>query len=1009
MSDPRVEGTNGALHLRASFVPSCFCRFAVAVTAARSEAALSPWTGTDHGIVGRRVHAVARGLGWVLAILGLVGTCAWLLAQGRGAEPASGFPPVSLIESLGILVIGLGLVSAAAARARGTALAGITIVAFGVVAIGRLLWRAGPDVPATGPGTTLVPSAVPVSSALLFITAGVGLAGLALPARLDRSRLTAGTFGAILAVLSLGLIAVRLMWRPDAQGGLLVGTSVHLLVASLLLGTCLGLITWSSDPDTASTPWVPLTLGVACLATALFLWRALVAYEQDQIRELTRVASHTAKLQIAQQVDAATKVLSRLARFSPRIRINEGTAVALTRDVDGLRAIFWLDPAFRIVQVRPERADSAGLRAELQRLLPGQLDTLSLEGQPTHFFSLAEPNRIAIALPYCGESVCRGYLVGVFDSDRLLEPALADSESGFIHAVAQQRRAIVSPPGRVLLPVEWTQHSTYAIGNIVWDLVTWPSDPTLNRLRSGLPDLLLLLGLLVSTLLPLAIRLGQMNLTRARLAERVRVNQALETATDGIWEWDVGSGTARRSAALWRHLGYNPGAMSAGADPWSTLIHPTDRPRVMNALSDHLSGLSQTFEARYRIRGHGGDWHWVIDRGRVVERSPTGQPRRVLGISADVTDRQRADEALAASERRFRASFDSATQVLLLLDDDGRVLEANHAALDFTALDLPAVRGLPLWELPCWLGGATAVEEIRTDVTDALDGTATRRELELRDGRGEPLLLELSLSPIHDAGGKVVQLLADGRDITVRRRAEDVLREVESLTTMGRMAARVAHEINNPLAGIQNAFLLIKDAVPADHPHRAYVGAVEREIARIAGVTRQLYETYRPEQNGAHGTSVAGLVSDAVALLEQINRGTGVKIEVNLTGLPGTVRLPEAILRQALYNLVQNAVEASPPGGVVEVVATVEAGVFTLQVRDRGPGIPPDIRERVFEPFFTTKSATVRTGGMGLGLSLVGRSVQALGGQVEIHDREGGGTEFVVRLPIPPVTPKVLA
>ncbi len=380
----------------------------------------------------------------------------------------------------------------------------------------------------------------------------------------------------------------------------------------------------------------------------------------------------------------------------------------------------------------------------------------------------------------------------------------------------------------------------------------------------------------------------------------------------------------------------------------------------------------------------------------------------MLGISADVTDRQRADEALAASERRFRASFDSAAQVLLLLDADGRVLEANHAALEFTGGELPELRGQPLWELACWRS-PTAPDEIRSDVQEALEGAPVRRELELSDARGEPLLLELLLSPIHDTAGGVVQLLADGRDITVRKRAEDVLREVESLTTMGRMAARVAHEINNPLAGIQNAFLLIKDAVPSDHPHRSYVGAVEREIARIAGVTRQLYETYRPEQNGAHGTSVGGLVSDAVALLEQINRSTGVKIDVNLAGLPATVRLPEAILRQALYNLVQNAVEASPPGGVVEVLARVDQDVFVLQVRDRGPGIPLEIRERVFEPFFTTKTATVRTGGMGLGLSLVGRSVQALGGQVEIHDREGGGTEFVVRLPIPPVTQKVLA
>jgi PAS domain S-box-containing protein len=453
--------------------------------------------------------------------------------------------------------------------------------------------------------------------------------------------------------------------------------------------------------------------------------------------------------------------------------------------------------------------------------------------------------------------------------------------------------------------------------------------------------------------------------------------------------------------------------MGTGSDSWQSLIHPTDQPRVMNSFSDHLSGLAQTFEARYRIRSHAGDWHWIIDRGRVVERSPTGQPRRVLGISADVTDRQRADEALAASERRFRACFDSAFQLQLLLDSEGRILEANRAALEFAGLELPILRGKAFWELPTWQEPGQVIDgkagRIRADVKEALEGRPVRREVDMETPKGEPMMLDLAYSPIHDGSGQVIQILVDARDVTVRKRAEDVLREVESLTTMGRMAARVAHEINNPLAGIQNAFLLIKDAVPTTHPHYAYVGAVEREIARIAGVTRQLYETYRPEQNGAHGTSVQGLVSDAVALLEQVNRASGVKIEVDLTDLPPTIRLPEAIVRQSLYNLVQNAVEASPAGGVVQVAATVSAGVFILKVSDRGPGIPAEIRERVFEPFFTTKSATVRTSGMGLGLSLVGRSVQALGGQVEIHDREGGGTEFVVRLPIPEVTSGVLA
>lgn len=981
------------------------------------EAGLSPWTGSDHGIVSNRVRAITRILGWLLGLVGVIGAAGWYLAHGGLAQPVASFPPVSLIESVGILILGLSLVSAAAGRRQGVALGGAAVLALGLITLARQLFEAPPDgIAAAASPDTLIQLALPVSSALLFIGAGAGILGLALPARTDRSRLVAGGFGAIEAVLCLGILATRVMWRPDAQSSLLVGSSFHLLMSTLLLGICLGLITWSTDPDTASNPWVPLTVGLACLVTAFFLWRALITYEQEQIKEQTRVAARSARMQIGRQVDAATKVLTRLARFTeapwPRTRDRENTAVVLTRDVEGLTGIAWVDAKGKVERIFPAAMDSEPLKGDLSRLLSEELQLQpKSQSDVARYFSLVRSGEFAIALPFCGSGQCSAYVVGLFQADRMLAPVVADSGSGFLISVSADRRDIASSSARV--PGDWVDRSNYSVGRLVWDISTWPAETTLGRLRSGLPDLLLLLGLLVSTLLPLAIRLGQLNLTRARVAERARVNTALETATDGIWEWDVSTGTAKRSSALWHHLGYDPGAMGTGADSWPSLIHPTDQPRVMNSFSDHLSGLSQTFEARYRIRSHAGDWHWIIDRGRVVERSPTGQPRRVLGITADVTDRQRADEALAASERRFRACFDSAFQLQLLLDAEGRILEANRAALEFAALELPIIRGKAFWELPAWQEPGQVMDgkasQIHADVREALKGNPVRREVDLETPKGDPMLLDMAYSPILDGNGKVIQLLVDARDMTVRKRAEDVLREVESLTTMGRMAARVAHEINNPLAGIQNAFLLIKDAVPPDHPHRAYVGAVEREIARIAGVTRQLYETYRPEQNGSHGTSVPGLVSDAVALLEQVNRASGVKIEVNLTGLPHTIRLPEAIVRQSLYNLVQNAVEASPAGGVVEVAATVSAGVFILKVSDRGPGIPAEIRERVFEPFFTTKSATVRTGGMGLGLSLVGRSVQALGGQVEIHDREGGGTEFVVRLPIPSVASGVIA
>jgi signal transduction histidine kinase len=181
------------------------------------------------------------------------------------------------------------------------------------------------------------------------------------------------------------------------------------------------------------------------------------------------------------------------------------------------------------------------------------------------------------------------------------------------------------------------------------------------------------------------------------------------------------------------------------------------------------------------------------------------------------------------------------------------------------------------------------------------------------------------------------------------------------------------------------------------------VGAIEREIARIAAVTRQLYETYRPDQSMAAESSVILAVGDAVAFLEQVNRARNVRIVTDVSKAPSLVPVPDALIRQTLYNLVQNAVDASPEHGSVEVIARQEGDECVICVADEGQGIPQEIRHRIFEPFFSTKDRKLKTGGMGIGLALVRQSVLAVGGRISVRDRPGGGIEFEVRLPMTPI------
>lgn len=358
--------------------------------------------------------------------------------------------------------------------------------------------------------------------------------------------------------------------------------------------------------------------------------------------------------------------------------------------------------------------------------------------------------------------------------------------------------------------------------------------------------------------------------------------------------------------------------------------------------------------------------------------------------------------------QRIRAVFDTAFQVQLLLDADGTIVEANRAAGELADRTPEQLRGIPIRHAPWWADDPLIAERVQARFERARLGETQRFEVELTAGRDRAITMDFSFKPLPDAASRLTRIIVEGRDLTIRKRAEESLREISALTTMGQLAARVAHEINNPLAGIQNAFLLVRGAIPADHPHHHFVGAIEREIARIAAVTRQLYETYRPDHLQAAESSVILAVSDAVSFLEQVNRQRHVRIVTETARAPSLVPVPDALLRQTLYNLVQNAVDVSPPGATITVHTAQEGDDCVLRVCDEGPGIPPDIRERIFEPFFSTKDRTMKTGGMGIGLALVRQSVLAVGGQILVHDRPEGGTEFEVRLPMIPFDTGVL-
>lgn len=235
-------------------------------------------------------------------------------------------------------------------------------------------------------------------------------------------------------------------------------------------------------------------------------------------------------------------------------------------------------------------------------------------------------------------------------------------------------------------------------------------------------------------------------------------------------------------------------------------------------------------------------------------------------------------------------------------------------------------------------------------------------------------------------------------DIEVRasRSGELAVRaaEMERLAVLGELAAAVAHEVRNPLTGVRSLAQQIADGDADEAQRRRYAdvilqetGRVERIVSNLLGVSRRVAS----EGWQAGPTSLAGLFDDLALLTASPARAAGATLVTDAGAI--TVSAPREPLAQTLLNLVLNAIKQVEEGGTVQLLAREEAGATTILVRDDGPGVPAEERERIFEPFRTTGDGT------GLGLSVVRRTCREHGWTVALGDAPGGGAEFRVEIP----------
>lgn len=433
---------------------------------------------------------------------------------------------------------------------------------------------------------------------------------------------------------------------------------------------------------------------------------------------------------------------------------------------------------------------------------------------------------------------------------------------------------------------------------------------------------------------------------------------------------------------------------------WAENVHPEDFQRCLQIYISSFEAR-QPFAMEYRLRHRSGQFRWILDNG-VPRYSADGTFEGYVGGCLDIHEekeaRRKLQDALTASQR-LATIVESSDDAIISKDLNGIVSSWNSAAERIFGYTAEEMIGRSITTI--------IPPELHADEQRILQTIGRGERIEHFETvrvtkAGERLDVSLTISPIKDETGKILGAAKIARDITQQKKAERALRTSERLASVGRLAATIAHEINNPLAAVTNYVYLGKHRAAREDVKQFLVGA-EEELKRISLLTKQTLGFYRDTQ-GPTAMSLDSIIDSLVSVFGYKTRNKGVEIRSEIKEAPQIFAVPGEI-RQLAANLLSNSVDAVSQGGKIRIRVspatsrngTPRSGV-RLTVADSGPGIPAEIQSQLFEPFFTTKKEV----GTGLGLWICRNVVEKHHGSIRVKSSTApgrSGTVFSVFLP----------
>jgi PAS domain S-box-containing protein len=368
-----------------------------------------------------------------------------------------------------------------------------------------------------------------------------------------------------------------------------------------------------------------------------------------------------------------------------------------------------------------------------------------------------------------------------------------------------------------------------------------------------------------------------------------------------------------------------------------------------------------------------------------------GGERKFTGVLHDLSGRVRLEEELRVSEARWRAVIESAVDGIIVIDAHGRIEAFNPAAerlfgyaeRDVIGRNVKTLMPSPYQEEHDTYLARYLATGLRKIIGAGREVTGLRRDR-------TTFPLHLSVGEMNINGEQKFTGIV--HDLAARVRIEEQLREQTTLARLGEMAAVIAHEVKNPLAGIRGAIQVISGRLPKESKDAAMFREIVSRIDALNELMRDLLLFARPPQPRAEPVDPRALVAATADLLSGDPAFKSVRVTVEGSASP--ILADAELLKIVFVNLLVNGAQAMPGGGTIRVSLSVINDDCHIAFADTGPGISAEVRDKLFTPFFTTKAR-----GTGLGLSTARRLVEAHRGQITVTCPPEGGTTVTVQLP----------